>query len=113
MKRYLLLSVPFIVLFFSTAAQSTAPELARGLLQVHDLFNASANEAISCYRIPALITATNGELVAAIDERVPSCHDLRGSGDINIVIRRSQDNGKSWSEEELPSFRVIKCSSSR
>lgn len=98
MKKYLLLSLLLIALLSSTAAQSTAPELANGLLEVHDLFNASENEAISCYRIPALVTATNGDLVAAIDERVPSCQDLRGSKDINIVIRRSHDNGKNWSE---------------
>jgi len=46
------------------------------------------------------VTATNGDLVVAIDERVPSCKDLRGSRDINIVIRRSSDRGASWTEME-------------
>ena len=31
-----------------------------------DLFNASSDEAIACYRIPALVTAPNGDLLAAI-----------------------------------------------
>jgi len=39
-------------------------------------------------------------LIVAIDERVPSCGDLKWSEDINIVIRRSEDNGKTWSEKE-------------
>jgi len=55
-------------------------------------------EGVACYRIPALAKATNGDLIAAIDERVPSCGDLRHSADINIAIRRSEDNGKTWSE---------------
>lgn len=55
---------------------------------------------VSCYRIPAMVTAPNGDLVAAIDERVLSCGDLKWNKDINIVIRRSPDNGVSWSEME-------------
>jgi sialidase-1 len=69
-------------------------------LVFEDLFNAEAKENIACYRIPSLITAPNGDLIAAIDERVPSCADLRGSKDINIVQRRSTDNGRTWSEIE-------------
>lgn len=69
-------------------------------LVFEDLFSAEAKENIACYRIPSLITAPNGDLIAAIDERVPSCADLRGSKDINIVQRRSTDNGRTWSEIE-------------
>ena len=65
-----------------------------------NLFNTKMRAGVSCYRIPAIITAPNGDLVAAIDERVPSCGDLKWSKDINIVIRRSVDNGDSWSEIE-------------
>ncbi|WP_439183316.1 sialidase family protein [Carboxylicivirga taeanensis] len=65
-----------------------------------DLFNATNNEGVACYRIPALITAPNGDLIAAIDERVPSCGDLKWSRDINIVLRRSADNGQTWSDIE-------------
>ncbi|PCE63146.1 sialidase [Sediminicola luteus] len=61
-----------------------------------DLFNKEMNDSVSCYRIPALITAPNGDLIAAIDERVPSCGDLKWSKDINIVLRRSSDNGTHW-----------------
>ena len=52
---------------------------------------------VSCYRIPAITTAPDGSLIAAIDERVPSCGDLKWSRDINIVMRRSTDGGRTWS----------------
>ena len=75
-------------------------QLADGISHSNSLFYTGMKEGVSCYRIPALVTATNGDLIAAIDERVPSCNDLRGSDDINIIIRRSSDNGKSWGEVE-------------
>lgn len=53
--------------------------------------------AVSCYRIPAITTAPDGSLIAVIDERVPSCGDLKWSRDINIVMRRSTDGGRTWS----------------
>ena len=65
-----------------------------------NLFNAKTEDGVSCYRIPAMITAPNGDLIVAIDQRVPSCGDVKWNKDINIVIRRSIDNGDSWSEIE-------------
>ena len=95
-----MLCLPILWLTLAGVAQNEKPQLADGFTEVHDLFNASMNDGVSCYRIPAIVTATNGDLMAAIDERVPSCQDLRGSRDINIVIRRSSDHGKTWSEIE-------------
>ena len=90
----------YILLMFCVWAQIKAQEsrgkLAEGIKVYHDIFNASNNPSIKCYRIPALITAKNGDVLAAIDERVPSCGDLKWSKDINIVLRRSINNGKSW-----------------
>ena len=64
------------------------------------LFSAAPGDSISCYRIPAIVTAVNGDIIVAIDERVPSCADLRDNPNINIVIRRSSDNGLSWTAVE-------------
>ena len=69
-------------------------------LKFHDLFNSKENPEVSCYRIPSIITTMSGDLIVAIDERVPSCGDLKWSRDINIVIRRSNDGGNSWSAIE-------------
>ena len=90
----------FIVLVSFVNAQENEVQIPEGVAEYHDLFNKSMNDNVSCYRIPALITAPNGNLIAAIDERVPSCGDLKWSKDINIIIRRSSDNGKTWSAIE-------------
>ena len=68
--------------------------------EIIDLFNAENDPNVSCYRIPSIMTAVNGDLIAMIDERVPSCGDLKWSKDINIVMRKSLDNGKTWSDIE-------------
>ena len=100
MKRIMLLFCLSLAGFSPAFAQEENPQLAEGLKVTRDLFSAADNPDVACYRIPAIVTATNGDLVVAIDERVPSCNDLRGSRDINIVIRRSQDHGKTWTDLE-------------
>lgn len=57
-------------------------------------------KGVACYRIPSIATAPNGDLITAIDERIPTCADLRDNKNINLVIRRSTDNGKSWTPIE-------------
>ncbi len=91
-----------LAFFFAIAinAQEREHQIADGMEEYRVLFNKSMNDSVSCYRIPAIVTAPNGDLIAAIDERVPSCGDLKWSKDINIVIRRSDDNGKTWSPIE-------------
>lgn len=59
------------------------------------LFATSDDLHVACYRIPA-IAAVDHHLIVAVDERVPSCADLRGSRDINLVARLSSDGGTSW-----------------
>jgi len=97
---------------FTACAQENEEETEETLVEFKDLFNASSNENVACYRIPSIVTAPNGDLIAAIDERVPSCNDLRGSNDINIVIRRSTDNGHSWTDiESIVDFSIGKSAS--
>ena len=69
-------------------------------LEFIDLFDNSMNSEVFCYRIPSLVTTTNGTLIAAIDERNNSCGDLKWNRDINIVIRKSFDDGKTWTKIE-------------
>ena len=49
------------------------------------------------YRIPAVITADDGSIVAAADKRYNSVSDL-GNHKIDVIARRSTDGGKTWSE---------------
>jgi sialidase-1 len=87
----------FILVGSITSVKSQVKGLADGIISSQDLFNTSMNSAVFCYRIPALIKAPNGDLIAAIDERNLSCGDLRMNEDVNIVIRKSSDHGATWS----------------
>jgi len=51
---------------------------------------------VAKYRIPALATAPNGDLVAACDARTNHGGDLCFHQPINISVRRSSDGGKTW-----------------
>ena len=82
----------------NTSDKQSSDEIQLPAEQV--LFTVENKQDVNCYRIPALVTAPNGDLIVAIDERVPSCGDLKWSRDINIVVRRSSDNGQTWSDIE-------------
>lgn len=45
------------------------------------------------FRIPALVRSKSGTLLAFCEGRKSSAHD---SGDIDLVLRRSTDNGSTW-----------------
>lgn len=49
-----------------------------------------------CYRIPSLIKAKGHTLLAVADQRMGNCGDLIYNDDINLVLRRSTDGGKTW-----------------
>lgn len=50
------------------------------------------------YRIPAMTVADDGSIVVACDKRYESYTDIGKGHVIDIVIRRSTDGGKTWSE---------------
>lgn len=54
----------------------------------------SGTDGHKSYRIPAIIGLPNGELLAFAEGRVNNSGDF---GDINLVMKRSTDKGKSWS----------------
>ena len=58
------------------------------------------------YRIPTLVQLTNGDLLAFADRRIGSIGDLPNT--IEVVYKRSKDNGKTWSAQQLVS---PKCTS--
>lgn len=47
------------------------------------------------YRIPAIIGLPNGDLLAIAEGRVNNAGDF---GDINLVMKRSTDDGRTWNE---------------
>ncbi len=58
----------------------------------------SGGPGYDTFRIPALIEATNGDLLAFAEGRVGGRSD---SGDIDLVLRRSGDGGDTWSDLEI------------
>jgi sialidase-1 len=93
-------TILFLLLFSSLSAQEDILKGEDNSPGFQSLFNAQQHLEVACYRIPSIITAPNGDLIAAIDERGPSCGDLKWNNNINIVMRRSMDNGKTWTDIE-------------
>jgi sialidase-1 len=48
-----------------------------------------------CFRIPAIVTSGKGTLLAFAEGRKNNSGD---AGDIDLVVKRSSDGGKTWSE---------------
>ena len=59
------------------------------------MHNQPNKDGIKSYRIPALLKTDKGTLIAGADERRLHSSDW---GDIGMVIRRSEDNGKTWGD---------------
>lgn len=82
MKKYGL-AILFNFLFVAAClAQSATPVFVSG------------TEGHKSYRIPAIISLPNGDLLAFCEGRVHGAGDF---GDINIVLKKSRDKGKTWS----------------
>ena len=54
----------------------------------------SGEESHKSYRIPSIIRLGNGDLLAIAEGRVENSSDF---GDINLVMKRSNDGGETWS----------------
>jgi sialidase-1 len=52
----------------------------------------------SCYRIPAIISVPNGDLLAFAEARKKECDDF---GDIDLVMKKSSNGGKDWSHLQV------------
>lgn len=58
----------------------------------------SGTEGYQCFRIPAIVTTTEGTLLAFAEGRKNGCSD---TGDIDLVMKSSKDNGQTWSELQV------------
>lgn len=77
-------------------AVSHTATASREILLTRKLLFAPGDYNSVAYRIPGIITAWDGSLVAITDKRKNNQNDI--PEDIDIVVRRSTDNGKTWSE---------------
>ncbi|MBN6037107.1 sialidase family protein [Amycolatopsis sp. 195334CR] len=54
------------------------------------------SEGYDCFRIPAVVRAGNGDLLAFAEGRNGGAKFCADAGDIDLVYKRSTDGGKSW-----------------
>jgi sialidase-1 len=58
----------------------------------------SGTEGYHTYRIPAIAVTTNGTVLAFCEGRRTTGSD---SGDIDLLVKRSTDGGKTWSSQQV------------
>ncbi|MEU4995816.1 sialidase family protein [Streptomyces sp. NPDC021622] len=89
--------VTFGALLPAPSAQA-APDAPATEFEQQVLFKASQDPGYACYRIPAVVRTVKGTLLAFAEGRVNDCSD---AGDIDIVVKRSHDGGRTWSPLEV------------
>ena len=87
-KRYrVLVFMPMLLLGCSLPPEQPAVQ------QPHYIFEAG-KEGYACFRIPALVTTVDERVLAFAEGRKNGCSD---TGDIDLVMKRSDDKGRTWS----------------
>jgi sialidase-1 len=77
----------FTLIFFSSA-----------LFAQNNSVYVSGTEGYKSFRIPAIIKAPNGDLLAFCEGRVNGAGDF---GNIKVVLKTSSDDGKTWSALQI------------
>lgn len=90
-RRSLLLLLPSLLLFSQAFAGASA------ILEQIDVF-VSGTDGYHTYRIPAIIRAQNGDLLAFCEGRKSAGGD---SGNIDLLQKRSTDGGRTWSPSQV------------
>jgi sialidase-1 len=80
-----------LLLFLAAASPLVAGNVP--LFSQKDIFHEGDN-GVHTYRIPALVETQKGVLIAVVDARHDSDHDLPAN--ISLVMRRSSNEGKDW-----------------
>ncbi|MBO9637450.1 MAG: exo-alpha-sialidase [Siphonobacter aquaeclarae] len=71
--------------------------LSAGILHAQTPVFTSGSDGYKSFRIPAVVRTPKGELLAFAEGRVGGAGDF---GDIDLVLKRSSDDGKTWSSLE-------------
>lgn len=91
------MSLPALFFCFGSTAFASSALDGSQTDSLNFIFKAGEN-GYSCFRIPALIRTNSGSLLAFAEARKNNCGD---SGDIDLVVKRSTDKGKSWTGLQL------------
>ena len=90
-KIFALVALALAAITTTTAEAQTAASAIESKKQT--LFN-SANHSSTPYRIPAIATLSNGDVIAIADQR-PCGADV-GNGEVDIYAKISSNNGSTW-----------------
>lgn len=82
-KNLIILILSFFICFQLVASRPLGPVFTSG------------TEGYKTFRIPAVVSLPNGELLAFAEGRVNGASDF---GNVDIVMKRSDDQGKTWSK---------------
>jgi sialidase-1 len=88
--KCLILALLFSIKMNSQGTKQLNKELSK---DIKTLFTPSEGD-YNCFRIPAVVVAKDGSILAFAEARKKSCSD---TGNIDIVMKKSTDNGASWS----------------
>ena len=81
---------------------SSVPAVSQELTSPEQLHNTdvfvSGQDVYHTFRIPALLTTKKGTLLAFCEGRKATRSD---SGNIDLLVKRSADNGKTWSRQQV------------
>jgi len=96
-KQFSLVGMIHLVAALSAFAGEAASQRTTQPVQQADLF-VGGKGGYHTYRIPALIVTSKGALLAFCEGRKTSRND---DGDIDLMLRRSTDGGKTWSDQTV------------
>lgn len=84
-----------LIIIFSLQPYITKSSTGKSVENRTVLFQRNYN-GYALFRIPAIVKTIQGSLLAFTEGRM--CGSCGDEGDINIVLKRSIDNGKTWSD---------------
>ncbi len=95
---YLLMIIVFIIqLLFNSRCYALNGVVSNQVKELNYIYK-SGEEGYQCFRIPAIVTTANGTVLAFCEGRKNNCAD---AGDIDLVLKRSEDGGKTWSKLQV------------
>jgi sialidase-1 len=78
----------------TSCASDAAPVASRVVYQ-------EKAQGYNCFRIPAIIKAANGDLLAFAEGRNGGARFCADAGDIDLVLKRSTDGGRTWGDLQV------------
>lgn len=102
-KINIIISIICIIIVFALCAGFIfTPEIKEtGEKDIDSVKPFATSSQIGCnyYRIPSLITTTNGSIIASVDARFGGTKD--SPNNIDTAVSLSDNNGESWSQPEI------------